>query len=99
MLVALFLGILTNEVVSQDESLLCRRTENSTFSDGGKAIDILLKDFHHFNFSVMYEGECRTPDEDGVCALGERLFVRGASVQCDCDEVEDTQDTSRIFDN
>ena len=38
----------------------------------------------------MYEGECRDLSEDGVCALGERLFLRNgtATAQCDCDEVE-----------
>jgi len=37
---------------------------------------------------VMYEGECRDLYEAGVCALGERLFLRNgtATAQCDCDE-------------
>ena len=47
----------------------------------------------------MYEGQCRDLYEDGLCGLGERLFVRGPGAHCDCDEVEDTQDTSRIFDD
>ena len=36
----------------------------------------------------MYEGECRELYEDGVCALGERLFLIDGKVECDCDEVK-----------
>merc|ERR1711874_251064 len=35
---------------------------------------------------VMYEGECRDLYEDGICALGERLFLSDGNVDCDCDE-------------
>ena len=38
--------------------------------------------------TVMYEGQCRDLYEDGVCALGERLFLRSGAAQCDCAEVE-----------
>jgi len=34
----------------------------------------------------MYGGVCRGPYEDGLCGLGERLFLRNATAQCDCDE-------------
>ena len=38
---------------------------------------------------VMYEGQCRDLYEDGICALGERLFLtEDGRVECDCDEVE-----------
>ena len=36
----------------------------------------------------MYEGQCRDLYEDGLCALGERLFLRNGAAQCDCAEVE-----------
>ena len=36
----------------------------------------------------MYEGECRELYEDGICALGERLFLIDGKVECDCDEVK-----------
>ena len=36
----------------------------------------------------MYEGECRDLYEDGICALGERLFLSDGNVDCDCDEVK-----------
>ena len=36
---------------------------------------------------MSYKGRCRDVYEDGVCALGERLFLRNGSVRCDCDEV------------
>ena len=38
--------------------------------------------------AVMYEGQCRDLYEDGLCALGERLFLRNGAAQCDCLEVE-----------
>ena len=39
--------------------------------------------------TVMYEGQCRDVWEDGICALGERLFLTEAGgVECDCDEVK-----------
>merc|ERR1711953_129918 len=47
-----------------------------TMKRGGKRL---------FN-GVRYEGRCRDVYEDGVCALGERLFLRNGSVLCDCDE-------------
>ena len=40
-------------------------------------------------FTVMYEGQCRDVYEDGICALGERLWLtEDGRVECDCDEVE-----------
>ena len=38
--------------------------------------------------TVMYEGQCRDLYEDGLCALGERLFLRNGAAHCDCAEVE-----------
>ena len=38
--------------------------------------------------TVMYEGQCRDLYGDGICALGERLFLIDGNVQCDCDEVK-----------
>ena len=38
--------------------------------------------------TVMYEGQCRDLYEDGLCELGERLFLRNGAAQCDCLEVE-----------
>ena len=38
--------------------------------------------------AVVYEGECLDLYEDGVCELGERLFLRNGTAQCDCAEVE-----------
>jgi len=36
---------------------------------------------------VMYGGQCRDLYEDGICALGERLFLtEDRRVECDCDE-------------
>merc|ERR1712183_566207 len=35
---------------------------------------------------VVYDGQCRDLYEDGICALGERLFLKDGNVECDCDE-------------
>ena len=97
-LLALSLLALTNGVVSL-EDVHCRMSENSTYSDGGKKIENWWWSILTLSSPVMYEGQCRDLYEDGLCGLGERLFVRGPGAHCDCDEVEDTQDTSRIFDD
>ena len=53
-------------------------------------IDILLRTAELTDLccaTVMYEGQCRDLYEDGLCALGERLFLRNGAAQCDCAEV------------
>ena len=55
-------------------------------------MEVLLADFLTLITSVifltvMYEGQCRDLYEDGICALGERLFLINGNVECDCDEV------------
>ena len=40
-----------------------------------------VSNFH----TVMYEGQCRELYEDGICALGERLFLIEGNPQCECD--------------
>ena len=91
-LLAFSLSALTGGVVSQDDGIFCN---TSTFSDGGKKdlyfperIELVMLTL----YIVMYEGQCRDLYEDGLCALGERLWVREgeATAHCDCDEVEDT---------
>ena len=41
----------------------------------------------------MFGGQCRDVYDEGICGLGERLWLkpedgRVESVECDCDEVE-----------
>ena len=88
---ALSLLFLADGSVSQDDGLCM--TENSTVPDGG------MKAWYNSTESsridplyctVMYGGVCRGPYEDGLCGLGERLFLRNATAQCDCDEVDIT---------
>ena len=36
----------------------------------------------------MHGGQCRDLYEEGICGLGERLFLIDGNVECDCDEVK-----------
>ena len=36
----------------------------------------------------MHGGQCRDLFEEGICGLGERLFLIDGNVGCDCDEVK-----------
>ena len=86
--IALSVLLLSEGVVSQSQDLLCT-TGNSNGFNGGK-IHMLRRDngVIWILFTVMYRGQCRDLYEDGICALGERLFLIDGNVQCDCDEVK-----------
>ena len=48
-------------------------------------IDNRYRVYNFFPHSVMYDGQCRDLYEDGICALGERLFLIEGNPQCECD--------------
>ena len=88
---ALSLLFLADGSVSQDDGLCM--TENSTVPDGGMKAWYNSTESSRIDplyWTVMYGGVCRGPYEDGLCGLGERLFLRNATAQCDCDEVNIT---------
>ena len=85
---ALSLLILWQEFVRQHDGEICM---TGNIPDGGIYYKQILTDIitSVIFLTVMYGGQCRDLYEDGICALGERLFLtEDGRVECDCDEVE-----------